>query len=144
MTFEEMLQDLVNQDDEFKVQLAAKCFMELLPTLRAIDPEHNGMTMVYSILGTAAAVDGELSEKEMYLLSAMFKAAHQTEYSADEVYEICETCAGSENVYNMVRRIADALPSDQFASLINMLAAICSIDDKISSGEYAFLKDLVK
>lgn len=28
MTFEDMLQDLVNQDDEFKVQLAAICSIE--------------------------------------------------------------------------------------------------------------------
>ncbi|MCR5675781.1 MAG: TerB family tellurite resistance protein [Lachnospiraceae bacterium] len=143
-SFDGMLQDLVNKDDEFKIKLAVDCFVELLPTLKHFDPEHNGMMLTYTILGAAVIADGVLTQKEFALVSGLLAAIGE-EASESEIMDWIQTCAdNSEGAYDILRELKDNLNDEGVNTLANFIAATCSIDDKIAAPEVAMIRDIIE
>ncbi len=142
MTFEEMLQDLVNQDDEFKTRLAVECYVDLLPTFQKIDPKTNGMIVTYAILATTAAADGKLTKAEFDFIDGLLAVTgHET--SEEDIIELVTAAAEDETAYGIVKEVRESLNDEGAERLINLIAAICSIDDRISSEEVAYIKSLL-
>ncbi|MBR6380835.1 MAG: helix-turn-helix domain-containing protein [Lachnospiraceae bacterium] len=142
MDFREMLQDLVNQDDETKINIAAKCYAELLPTFKKLDPDSDGMMITYALLSTTAAADGELTAAEFRFIDALLEA-RGVSLSQEQIVQLVGKAAGNRTAYSLVREIRDQLNDDGMVILINFLAALCSIDDRISKEEIAFLEDMI-
>ena len=140
--FEERLQNLVNQDDETKVQIAANCFMELYPTFKAVDPDHDGLVVISAVLSTAAAADGQLNKAELALISALYKAIKKP-LDQDQIISLVRDAAGSEGAYDIVKTVRGMLDDEGAALLVNLIAAIAAIDDSISRSEVAYLADLI-
>ena len=140
--FSEIMQDLVNQSDEFKISLAVDCLGELLPTFRSFDPEHDGMYILYTLLGTTVAADGHLTDKEYAFIASLFTAL-DVEADEEEIIDLCRTCAGNEDAYQMMMDVRDHLDDEGINTLANLVAAICSIDDRISSEELSYITDLL-
>ena len=142
MTFEEMLQDLVNQDDEFKTRLAVECYVDLLPTFQKIDPKTNGMIVTYAILATTVAADGKLTKAEFDFIDGLLAVTgHET--SEEDIIELVTAAAEDETAYEIVKEVRESLNDEGAERLINLIAAICSIDDRISSEEVAYIRSLL-
>ena len=142
MTFEQMLQDLVNQDDDFKTRLAVECYVDLLPTFQKFDPKTDGMIITYAILATTAAADGELTQAEFDFIDGLLAVTgHET--SEEDIINLVEAAAEDSTAYEIVKEVKDNLNDEGVSRLINLIAAICSIDDRISVGEIEYLKSLL-
>lgn len=139
---EKVLQDLVNRDDEFKIDLAVDCFAELYPTMKVLDPDHAGMYIVYTILGTTVAADGKLTQAEYAFIKALLSGVG-LEHSEEEILDMVQTCAGNRDAYQMIKDVRDRLTPEGVNTLVNLVAAICSIDDRISADEVTYIKALL-
>ncbi|MCR5733025.1 MAG: hypothetical protein K6G22_00330, partial [Lachnospiraceae bacterium] len=98
MGFNEMMQDLVNRDDEFKINLAVDCYVDLLPTFKQFDPETEGMIITYAILATTVAADGKLTEREFEFVNGLLDAAGK-HTSEDVLIDLIQSAANDEGAY---------------------------------------------
>ncbi len=142
MTFNEMLEDLVNQDDEFKVKLAVDNYLELLPTFRKFDPKTEGMIITYAIFATTVAADGNLTPAEFDFIYALLAATgHET--GEDDLLSLIRAAARDDTAYNVVKDVKDHLNKEGRIKLITLIAVICSVDDSISREEVAYIASLL-
>ncbi|MBQ3290831.1 MAG: hypothetical protein IJH43_00470 [Mogibacterium sp.] len=141
MGFNDVLQDLVNSSDEEKLGIAFEAYKNLKPALIILDPRNNGLFLTSAIFGVAIAQDGNLNSAEAAMMSA-FLMTEGINASMDEITEMCVKSADPE-IYTLVRDLAQALPVSARSDLITLVAAICSIDDRISRDELRFLNDLM-
>ena len=139
-SFNDILQNLVNQDDDTKLQLALDCYKELLPTFQVLDPETNGLMITYAILGTAAAADDKLTGPEYAFIDGLLEAIGD-KLSEEEILQLV-WASNTQRAYALVREVRDHLNDDGTNTLINLIAAICSLDDRISKEEIAYIKSL--
>ena len=142
MGFNDTLQQIVNMDTEEKIHLAADSFFTLQPAFEAVDPEYKGMTIVYALLGTVLVADEELSPEELGFAKGMLSAIGE-ERSDDEIVSLCEYTAKTYGqAYDIIRSFREKLTDDGVTELITFVAALCSIDDRISADEVKLIKSL--
>ena len=142
MGFNDTLQQIVNMDTEEKIHLAADSFFTLQPAFEAVDPEYKGMTIVYALLGTVLVADEELSPEELGFAKGMLSAIGE-EHSDDEIVSLCEYTAKTYGqAYEIIRSFREKLTDDGVTELITFVAALCSIDDRISADEVKLIKSL--
>ena len=141
MTFRDILQNIVNYSTEQKISMAVECYASLLPTLASIDKDTNGLVLLTSIFGTAVAADGQVTPEEAAFISAMLKAL-KINVSYDDVIKLIKNSSSVQD-YELIHTLAGALNSKQKADLVTFVACICSIDDRISKEEYAYLSLLM-
>ncbi len=142
MGFNDTLQQIVNMDTEEKIHLAADSFFTLQPVFEAVDPEYKGMTIVYALLGTVLVADEQLSPEELGFAKGMLSAIGE-ERSDDEIVSLCEYTAKTYGqAYEIIRSFREKLTDDGVTELITFVAALCSIDDRISADEVKLIKSL--
>ena len=139
--FESMLQEMVNLDSSEKFGLAGKYFAELYPYLKKVDPEYNGTTLLYYILGTITGADGKLTAKEQDLIQAVWSAV-DVEWSVEDSVKMIENVANKEG-YDTLATIIRNFDSSLVGTLIAFIAVVCSVDDTINSNELQLIKDLI-
>ena len=140
-TFREILQDIVNKSDEDKLRLALQALSNLRPVLAQLDKETNGVRLVCAILSTAAAADGKLSGLEFSLISSVMEA-ERVKLSQDEVLSLVRNY-GNRNGYALIQKVSQVLPTDNKGDLVIAVAAVCALDDRISSDELKFIESLL-
>lgn len=141
-SFNDTLQQIVNLSTEEKVGLAATSYLKILPLLKEVDSKTNGMTLLCAILGSAAGADGKLNSAETALIQAILKA-EGLELDSGDVKQLVQSST-RDDVVNVVRKLAGIMSSEQQAALVALAAAMCSIDDKISRDEVAYIAGLLK
>ncbi len=142
MSFDETLQKIVNMDTEEKIHLAADAFFTLQPAFEAVAPEYKGMTIVYALLGTVLVADEKLTAEELGFAKGMLSAISE-DHSDEEIVRLCEYTAKTYGqAYEIIRSFRDKLTDDGVTELITFVAALCAIDDRISSDEVKLIKSL--
>ena len=141
MTFDEMMQGLVNLSTKEKINLAITSYMELLPVLKQYDPDTKGAALACAIIGTAAAADGQLSNDEAAFIGGLFSAMN-INMSDNEIFAFVKVHA-NKSAYDVVKALSNSMNTEQRSHLITLVAAICAMDDKISREECAYICDLL-
>ncbi len=141
LSFDQLLQDLVNKDDEEKIAIAVDAYKDLLPVLTALDPKTNGIFMTMLLLGVTAGADGKLTVGEARFIHALMEA-RGVQMTDEKILAIVEN-ANHEEAYDILRELRGRLTDDGVASLFTFIAAICSMDDTISREEIALLKAIL-
>ena len=141
-SFDEILQEIVNLDDEDKVKMAVDCYIDLLPRLAELDSEHCGLFLTYAILGTVCVADGVLSQAEFEFVDGLLSAIG-IEKTRGEIIDIISKAADDDTIIELVTALPEYLDDEQTNTLANFVAAISSLDDRISSEEVAFIKALI-
>ena len=140
--FEGAMQRLVNRSEEEKIQIIIESYMKIYPLLKRIDPEHEGMMLVYYILGTAIAADGVVTSEERAIVSAIHEKIHGVRISDNEIMSMAENSSDRDS-YGLIKALCEQLDSDTKAELITLIAAICSLDDELDPNELQFIFDLL-
>ena len=135
-----VLQDLVNKSESEKVEIAARSYLELLPTLKKYDFKNNGLGLLWGILSSAISADGQLNNEEYRLASAIMSVegldmSHSDMLGMIQKYQ-------SQETYQMVQKLSEILNGDDKDSLIVLVAAICAVDDRINPDEFKFIDSL--
>ena len=139
----QILQNLVNQDDKTKIELAVHSYLELESTFKVLDPETEGMGIIYAILGTTVVADGKLTEGEYGMIEGILSAKGLSS-DREAVLGLVNLAANrKQDAYNIVRAVRERLNDEGTADLLNFIAAICAIDDTISKEEIELIESLL-
>lgn len=134
-TFDEMLQDLVNEDYQSLVNIASNAARELIPVLKQYDSENDGALLLSVITATALAADGQLTPLEKQLMADAFGL------SSEAIGGITSFYTGDMD--EITDNFIDSLNSDQKAKAVLLFAAICAVDETIKRDEVAFIARLL-
>ena len=137
MTFEEVLQGMEGLSTERKIEAAVDSYMKLVPLLKDFDPVGGGLVLFNVILSAAASADGVVSEAERELIGALY-AAMDVELNDEEITALVKAC-NDTNAVKLVKGFASLLTEEQMETLMTFLAAIFSIDERVTREEYAML-----
>ncbi len=139
--FEDMLQNIVNLSSEDKIQMALDSMIEMGPTFKKLDPKGSGNVIVYTLIGTAVAADGKLSQGEYNFLTALFESL-DIKMSDDELIALIKATSSKE-AYDFINSLKSYLTNDGIVNIVKIVAALCSIDDRISKEEAAYIASLL-
>ncbi|MBQ3330448.1 MAG: hypothetical protein IJG87_04625 [Ruminococcus sp.] len=138
--FKAALQDIVNLSVEDKLNLAFSSIKGLVPEIsKHFDDKQAGIVII-SIFSTAVAADGKLSKEEYALVKTFLKTC-EIEMDDETMVNMIKDLSSKE-AYAAVLSLSQMLSSEGQAYLVTLVAAICSIDDRIDPNEVAFLTDL--
>ena len=140
--FEQAMIDLIDTDDDTKIELAAESYAKLIPFFRNFDKEHNGLVAILAALLVPAMADGELSQKEFTLIQALLKASGERVSHEDIIYFAQQTLKDYATPADVLMMIREHLNDEGASILIQLVAAVCSIDDKLYKNELALLEAL--
>ncbi|MCR4908875.1 MAG: hypothetical protein K5985_08585 [Lachnospiraceae bacterium] len=140
-SFDELLQDLVNKNDEEKLDIALDSYKDLLPVLREVDPKTEGIFMTMVIMGATAGADGKLTVGEDRFIRALMEA-RGVEMTDEKVLSILDM-GTEEDAYDIIRELRSRLNNAGAGALVSFIAAICAMDDTISREEVALIKSLL-
>ncbi|MCR5734168.1 MAG: hypothetical protein K6G22_06130, partial [Lachnospiraceae bacterium] len=88
------------------------------------------------------AADGKLTEREFEFVNGLLDAAGK-HTSEDVLIDLIQSAANDEGAYEIVKEVRDHLNDDGVNTLLNFIAAVCSIDDRISAEEVSLIKSLL-
>ena len=117
-SFDEILQEIVNLDDEDKIKMAVDCYLDLLPRLAELDDEHSGLFLTYAILGAVCVADGVLTQAEFEFVDGLL-AAIGIEKTRGEIIDIISKAADDDSVMKLVTMLPEYL-SDEEAEIIHL------------------------
>ena len=136
----EALQKVVDMDAGEKMSMAVSAIRRLAPELRERYSNEEASRVIVSIFVASVAADGSLNDEEIKLIREFF-ASVGIEMSDEQVLETVKGISGEE-AYRAVRALNKTLSDDGKLALVNLAAAVCSVDDRISSAEVAYISDL--
>ncbi|MBQ8894534.1 MAG: TerB family tellurite resistance protein [Clostridia bacterium] len=134
-SFNEMMQKYVDADYETLVAIAKDSIVELLPTCKKVDTEHEGMFMLTSIVLSAIGADGVLTAKEKQFLRDVLGLSDEQISTFIKMY--------SSKMVDLVDKFADDLSQDIKIQTISLVLSVASVDEKISREETAFIRKLL-
>ena len=144
MSINQILQDLVNKSDEEKMSLIASNYKDIYRKLIQFDDEPDGdghyTTMI--ILAAAVCADGQLDPYEAAVVSSIMGAIGYN-IPESKLPEIFRNIASDCDVYEILANFMSTLDNEEKASLAVFIAAVCSIDDKLTKNEVALIKDML-
>ena len=133
-TFNELMQQLVNEDYDTLVALAQKAMVNLLPTCKKVDADNDGFLMLSSLVLSAIGADGTLTSLERTFLGDVMGLSDEDISKYIKMY--------NSRMAELADHFADNLGSDVKAHAIMLITCICACDEKISKDETAFIKKL--
>lgn len=134
-TWNETLQQLVNEDYDSLLNIARGTLNDLMPTFKELDPDNEGAAVVFYTISSAVASDGKLTALERKFICDLLGV------SSDSVSTMLN--AHDAKMDELVDSMVDNFPQDESASLLLLVATVAACDETISREENAFLKRLL-
>lgn len=135
VSFNELMQSYVDLSYEALVQTAQLALGKLLPVCKKVDPEHEGVFMVISLVLSAVAADGVLSEKEQHFLGDVLGMDEAAINTAVHMY--------SSDMVDLVDQFADGLDEDTKVNSMMLIIAVAACDETISREETALIRKII-
>lgn len=133
-SWNDMMERLVSEDYDGLLRIAREAMADALTDIKRLYPNEYGKVL-YLILSSALAADGDLSVPEKRFISDLLHLPEHTVSSIIAGY----SPASDEFVTHLV----NYLPPQQRQKLILLIACVAVCDKTISRGENAFLKGLM-
>lgn len=134
-SFNELMQKFVNEDYDTLVALAKNALGKVLPACQAVDPDHEGMLMLTSIVLAAIGADGTLTAIERKFLKDILGLDDEQVTKLIGMY--------SSQMVELVDKFADDISSDVKTDTVMLVSAIAACDEKISREETALIRKLL-
>lgn len=135
MSVNDTLQNLVNKDYNELLGFAEIAIGKIYPACQAIDEENNGVLMMTSIILSAIAADGKLTELEKKFIQELLNLSNEQmeRYTASYDSEMAE----------LTDKFADALTPELKAAVVMLVSTVAACDETISREETAFIQKLL-
>lgn len=128
------MQRLVNEDYDTLLEYARISVKNLMPVLKIVDPEHEGVLMLALLIRTALGADGTLTALERKFVCEAFSLSEDS----------FKTILGMDGDEALVDKFADALPAEQHADVVMFITTIAACDKTIARDEVAFIQRVLK
>lgn len=132
--FNQMMQDFVNKDYDELVSFGKIALGKIMPILKAVDTDNDGMFALTSIVLAAIGADGTLTALETKWLKDVMGLQDETIDNMIKLY--------SSKMEDLTDALFDNAPQDFKGDLAIFVLSILSVDEKISKEETAFVKKL--
>ncbi len=139
--FKKAIDEIGELTVEQKVDIVISGLGKLSPVLAQYDEKTKGGIFVYAILSTSIAADGKLTPNELALFEGFNEALGLNNTTEQNVAMLKEF--SDNDSYKIVTQLKGVLNAEQTALLCQVAAAICTIDNNLTRGEFAFLCDLI-
>jgi len=137
-SFNEILQDIVNQSYEQLLQNANDALNDLMPFFNEVADDGDGAKFIVPIICTVMAADGKFSQLEFKFIKELLNSS----MSYDEFKSVIQHYY-SESWRNRVDQLIDACDTKTKASLLCLCTYFAAVDETISKEETAFLRKLM-
>ncbi len=129
------LQNLVNKDYDELLSFAKMAIGKIYPACQAVDEENNGVLMMTSIILSAIAADGKLTELEKKFIKELLSLTDEqlSRYIATYDSEMAE----------LTDKFADKLTPELKADTVLLVCTVAACDETISREETAFIQKLL-
>jgi hypothetical protein len=131
----ELLQEMVNKDYEELVAQAQRAMVEVMPSCKAVDKDHNGILMLTTLILTAVAADGVLTGLERKMLGEVTGLDDKAVDTMISMYD--------SRMVDLADHFVDKLGTDVKADALMLITAIAAVDEKISREETGLIKKLM-
>ena len=135
-SFKELLQKYVNTDYNTLVAMARDSLGKVMPLLKVLDSDNDGIVLLIAILNAGIGADGQLTAKERAFLGD----AMQLEPKA--IDNLISLFTGKE--FNLVDLLHDKLDGDAQFHVFNLVAILAACDETISRDEVNFLRTILE
>lgn len=135
-SFNETLQNMVNQDYGTLVAFGKKALGHVLPACRKVDSKNDGLFMASSIVLTAIGADGVLSTKERQFLRDVLSLSDESISKFIKMYD--------SRMVDLVNTFADNASSEIKGHTMMLIMSVCACDEKISREETAFIRKIME
>lgn len=132
--FNEMMQNFVNKDYDELVNFGKIALGKILPVLKAVDEENEGMFALTSVVLSAIGADGTLTVLERKWMRDVLGL---TDDAIDNLITLY-----TSKTEDLTDALFDNGPTEFKGDLMMFVLSILSVDEKISKEETAFVKKL--
>ncbi len=132
--FNQMMQDIVNKDYDELVAFGKIALGKIMPILKAVDTDHDGMFALTSVVLASVGADGTLTALENKWLKDVMGLQDETIDNMIKLY--------SSKMEDLTDALFDNAPQEFKGDLMMFVLSILAVDEKISKEETAFVKKL--
>ena len=132
--FNEMMQNIVNKDYDELVGFGKIALTKIMPVLKAVDEEHEGVFALTSIILSAVGADGTLTVLERNWIKDVIGLSDDAIDGMIKLY--------TSKTEDLTDALFDNGPTDFKGDLMMFVLSILAVDEKISKEETAFVKKL--
>ena len=132
--FNQMMQDIVNKDYDELVSFGKIALGKIMPVLKAVDADNDGMLVLTSIVLASIGADGTLTALESKWLKDVMGLNDETIDNMIKLY--------SSKMEDLTDALFDNAPQEFKGDLMMFVLSILAVDEKISKEETAFVKKL--
>ncbi len=132
--FNQMMQDIVNKDYDELVEFGKIALVKILPVLKAVDEENEGMFALTSIVLSAIGADGTLTALERKWIKDVLGLNDDAIDTMIKLY--------TSKTEDLTDALFDKGPTEFKGDLMMFVLSILAVDEKISKEETAFVKKL--
>ena len=137
-SFDEIMQDLVNESYDTLVYFAKRSLETLIPPVSKMLGSNDDVANTFLVLfSTCIGADGKLTSLEADFINDVLDADHDYESVSNVVSGI-----PYENGKSLIVALSKALDDNEQAALITLCASFCAVDETISRDEVAMIKQL--
>jgi hypothetical protein len=136
MTFNEMLQDIVNKDYEEIVDLAKSAMANISENLKGSVDDDGIATLIYGALGATMVVDGSFSSLEQKFISDMG-------LDVDGMFNFLQSISKDEAYLDSFDKMVDSCNQETKSAMLVLVCAIAAIDERISVEETGLIRKLL-
>lgn len=133
-SFNELMQEMVNEDYKTLVGLAKSSIADIMPVCKKMDDEHNGIFLLMSIMLTAIGADGKLSNLERDFLIDVLGLNNSQISDFIKLYD--------SRMVELTDKFVECLDSNEKAAAIMLVTATCAVDETIKREETALIHKL--
>ena len=137
-SFNEILQEIVNQSYEQLLQNASDALGDLMPFFNEAADDGNGAKFIVPVICTVMAADGKFSQLEYKFIKELVNS----DMSYDQFKGVVQQYY-TESWRNTVDQLIDACDTKTKASLLCLCTYFAAVDETISKEETAFLRKLM-
>lgn len=131
----ELLQEMVNKDYNELVALAQRAMVEVMPSCKAVDKDHNGILMLTTLILTAVAADGVLTGLERKMLGEVTGLDDKAVDTMISMYD--------SRMVDLADHFVDNMGSDVKSHALMLILAFVAVDEKISKEEIRLVHKLL-
>ena len=138
MELNKILQDLVNEPYECLVSMAREGVLRLYPVLKEYDSQNDPFIHFITIMATAIAIDGKITENEHKFVCDVFAK----NISYEDLVEFAKLYYNAK-AFKELDEFIDSFPSNLKSQLALFCCCFLAVDGKISSVENLFISKLI-
>lgn len=133
--------EIVYNEFKYLNDIVSRNYVTVLDDVYGADDESGYINFLIDVMRTASAADGNITENEIKLFQMIADEFFDTKMATDDVIAIYQNT--DNDSFKIVIALAQVMDGDEIKHLIALVAAIASIDGRMSAEELSYMDDIL-